>query len=468
VLTKNATSGGGTLSYAYDADGNLVKSTDAGGSTTYTYDNRDLLSSLTDESGKLWQFTYNADKLRTNTWFATNSGNTSWAEEQVTSYDKADRITRIQAYRASSTSNVVSDVSYCYSAYVSGQSCPTASASTDRAILQYSVNNQTGTVSQYTYDAGNRLTAATNFGGGNNYSYTYDTDGNVLTGSNKGTETYNAANQSTVSGYTYDGAGNLTATPGNGTSTYNDAEQWTGASNAGGNGAESFTYAGSGQNEVLSDGSATGITYGLADQNSQPWIQSYTPAGSSTDYVIRDQRGTPLGYVQSGSSYAFTTDNIGSVTNVVASCGCVEATYTYDPYGHQNSATGTDAAQNLIRYTGALYDTASNYWHLGARWQNPTTAFFTTQDSNSYLDNPSDGNRYAYASDSPINYTDPTGHDSCSALDLMSIGAAVVGFGLLMATVAVPALAAAPAIIGAGIFSGEFSLATGIAGYLCG
>lgn len=127
-------------------------------------------------ASNLWQFAYNADRLRTTTRFATSTGNTSWAEKMVTSYDTADRITRIQAYRASSTSNVVSDVSYCYSAYVSGKSCPTGSATTDTALVQYSVNNQTSTVSQYGYDTGNRLTSVTN-DGGSNYSYGYDTDG---------------------------------------------------------------------------------------------------------------------------------------------------------------------------------------------------------------------------------------------------------------------------------------------------
>ena len=99
VLTKNAASGGGTLTYNYDADGNLTLVKDAGGSTSYTYNTRNLLASLTDPAGKLWQFAYNADGLRTTTWFATNTANTSWSMEQVTSYDKADRISRIQVYR---------------------------------------------------------------------------------------------------------------------------------------------------------------------------------------------------------------------------------------------------------------------------------------------------------------------------------------------------------------------------------
>lgn len=448
VLAKTATSGGGTLSYDYDADGNMTLAKDAGGTTTYTYDDRNLLSSLTDPTGKLWEFAYNADGQRTTTWFNTNTAESTWAEEMITGYDAAGRVSRIQAYRDSSTSNVVSDVSYCYSKYVSGQSCPTTSASTDTSLLQYSVNNQTGAVTQYGYDGGDRLTSATD-DNGNNYSYGYDADGNVTSGSNKGTETYNSANQSTVSGYTYDGAGNLTATPGNGTLTYNDAGQWTAASNASGTGPESLTYAGAAQNQVLSDGSATGITYGLPGQAGEPWVQSYTPAGSSTDYVLRDQNGTPLGYEQNGTEYAFTTDNIGSVTGVIDSSGNLGATYTYDPYGNPTSTAGTDASQNLIRYAGALYDSASsNYSTFGSRWYDPVTAFFTTQDTNNFLDNPADGNRYAYAADNPVNYIDPTGQDIWGdiASGVLTVAGTAIGVAGLVSSA--PVLVVAGAVIG--------------------
>lgn len=470
VLTKTAASGGGTLTYDYDADGNLASASDAGGTTTYSYDSRDLLSSLTDPAGNLWKFGYNADGLRTTTWFATNSAETTWGMKTVTSYDKADRISRIQTYRDSTTSDVVSDTSYCYSPYVSGQSCPTSqNTSTDKAIVQYSVNNQTGTVSQYTYDTGNRLKSVTN-DGGQNYSYGYDTDGNVTSGTAKGTETYNSANQSTVSGYTYDGAGNLTATPGNGTLTYNDAGQWTGASNASGNGPESFSYAGAGQNEVLSDGSASGITYGLAGQDGEPWVQSYTPSGSATDYVLRDQQGTPLGYVSNGTAYAYAADNQGSVIGVIGSDGTVDATYAYDPYGHQTSATGTDAGQNLIRYAGALFDSASsNYSTFGARWYNPVTAFFTTQDTNSYLDNPANGNRYAYAADNPLNYTDPTGNSVLGCIGaivgVVASAGAVIGISIGTAGTA-DVFAAGALIVGAGTAAEQVSFFSSVGSFL--
>ncbi len=436
VLTKNADSGGGTLSYAYDGDMNLTSAQDAGGTTTYSYNTRNLLSSMTDPTGKLWEFAYNADGLRTTTWSATNTAESSWAAKIITSYDLGDRISRIQAYRASSTSNVVSDISYCYTKYASGKSCRTSTATTDTSLVQYSVNNQTGTVSQFTYDTGNRLTKATNVNGSTAYSYGYDSDGNLTTGAPGGSLSFNSANQVTTSGYGYDGAGNLTSDPANGSLSYNDAGQLTSASNANGSGAETLSYAGTGQDQVLSDGSAAGITYGLASQDGQPWVQSYTPAVSSSSaiYVLHDQQGTPLGMVRGGTSYAFVTDNIGSVTAIVDSSGSTGATYTYDPYGTVLSDNGTLAPANLLGYTGALTDissgNATGYAHDGNRWYNPATGAFTTQDTTSYLSSPANGNRYAYAASNPANYTDPTGQSLLMDVfaGVLSLTAGIIAF----------------------------------------
>jgi RHS repeat-associated protein len=426
VLTKNAASGGGTLTYTYDADGNMLSSADAGGTTSYTYNDLDLLASLTDPAGELWEFTYNKAGERTDTYFATNAADTTWAVKYVTSYDASGRISRIQAL-GNSGATTLSDISYCYSKYVSGQACPTSQASTDRSLVQYSVNNQTSVVSQYTYDSGNRLTGVTN-DNGTTYSYSYDNDGNIKSGAKAGSLGYNTSNQVDSSGYGYDGAGALTADPSNGTLTYNDAGQLASASAANGGGAgsgsETFTYAGATQTQPLSDGSATKITYGLADQYGQAWVDSYTTGGTA-NYVIRDQQGDSLGMVRSGKSYIFLTDNVGSVTAIAGTCGCADATYAYTPYGALATkgagSGGSLVTENLIGYTGALTDTftagSTGYIHDGARWYNPGTGAFNSQDANSYLANPANGNRYAYAADNPANYIDPTGSSCGSALE---------------------------------------------------
>ena len=52
-----------------------------------------------------------------------------------------------------------------------------------------------------------------------------------------------------------------------------------------------------------------GVLYGIwrlkttkTGSRRQAWVQSYTPTSSAADYVIHDQQGTPLGYVQRGTA----------------------------------------------------------------------------------------------------------------------------------------------------------------------
>ena len=288
-------------------------------------------------------------------------------------------------------------------------------------------------MSQYTYDTGNRLKTATNISGSSTFTYGYDADGNVTAGADAGTLAYNADNQITTSGYAYDGAGKLTADPASGTLAYNDAGQMTSASNAGGNGPETFAYAGDTQDQVLSDGTATGITYGLNGQDGQPWIQSY-----SGNYIIHDQQGTPLGVVSAGQASAYITDNNGSITAIISSAGATAGSaLTYDPYG-KATVSGTQLG-NQIGYTGALTDTGffdsdgipeTGYIHDGDRWYNPQTSTFTTTDPVTLLDNPASANPYPYAADNPANYIDPTGQDDCMAAIISGAAAGFTG-GLL-------------------------------------
>ena len=127
---------------------------------------------------------------------------------------------------------------------------------------------------------------------------------------------------------------------------------------------------------------------------------------------------TPLGYYHNGSSWMFTTNNIGSVTQSVgvgsggAGTGKSVAQYTYGPYG-STSFTGTNTIYNLIRYTGGLNDTSANYTHFGQRWLNPSVGAFTQQDTKNQLASPVNGHRYAYANSDPVNNIDPTGNLSC-------------------------------------------------------
>jgi len=450
VLSRNATSGGGTLSYGYDLDGNLTSVTDplagqVGGTatTTYTYDDRNLLTGITDPDGKLWYFGYDTDGRRILTLFGTDSTQSTYLGKVNTTYDKAGRISGIKV--TGSGNGTIFSASYCYSPFVSGKACPTSSASTDTGLVQW-VNIANGFApgtSVNTYDKGNRLTKATNNVYGTTSTYGYDSDGNMTSADDAGTNsswTYNSANEVSSSGYAYDGAGNQTSDPSVGAMTYDDANQMISA----GSGAESFSYAGGTQAELLSDGSAADITYGLASQDGQPWIQDYTATGSSEKVnVLHDQQGDILGEVNSDGTSSpqgdimYVTDNLGSVVATIDSSGNGTLTDPYTPYGLDAQPGGLDP---MLTYTGALQDTVTpgtGFLHLGNRWYSPPAepntgvgnqvgpGHYTQPDSITQVDSPANGNLYAYAGDDPVNFIDPAGQSFWS--DLLSVGQDLLG-----------------------------------------
>jgi RHS repeat-associated protein len=103
-----------------------------------------------------------------------------------------------------------------------------------------------------------------------------------------------------------------------------------------------------------------------------------TGAGSSS--YTRDPQGTLIDQRTSGGGrnyYLF--DALGSVTALTDSTGAVAATYSYDPWG-VTTATGTAAAGNPFRYTGAFYDTATSLYKMGARYYNPLHARWSQPD----------------------------------------------------------------------------------------
>src|SRR5215472_15172154 len=409
LLTVANTANGKTVTYTYDPAGNLTSVSDGGGTRNYTYDSRNLLTSMTTGNGTLDNFSYDKDGRRTATFFNTVPGNATWAARTTTAYDKTGRITRLSTAVNSTPGNLVFDTSYCYSPFVTGQSCPTASFATDTGLLQYATNNLTGTVSVYSYSKANRLAKATNING-HTFAYTYDADGNRTSVKTDGTTTqsltYNSANQISSSGYAYDGAGNMTASPG-ASYTYNAAEQMTSSTVNGTTSAH--VYAGTGQRELTSAGTNQ-FVWGRNDQYGQPRLQSFNTGGISQVYAERDGSGTPLGLHNAGNDFYLVLDNLGSVVAVVNTVGTVVARYSYDPYGNALSVDESGLGQpNIIRYTGGALDQTTGLTKLGQRYYNPATGAFTQQDANQILANPGNGNLYAYAADNPATYIDPTG-----------------------------------------------------------
>jgi len=79
--------------------------------------------------------------------------------------------------------------------------------------------------------------------------------------------------------------------------------------------------------------------------------------------------------------------------------------YAYDPWGEEIGSSGT--AYNPYRYTGTYLDSATGLYQMGARYHQPGAGRFTQQDP--LPCSVRQGQRYACAGNSPVNFIDPAG-----------------------------------------------------------
>lgn len=92
----------------------------------------------------------------------------------------------------------------------------------------------------------------------------------------------------------------------------------------------------------------------------------------------------------------------GDVVKVVDSNGRVTKDYEYDAFGVVNNENATDI--NPWRYCGEYYDTETGNIFLRARYYDPSTGGFITEDP------ARDGvNWYGYCGGNPVSFWDPSG-----------------------------------------------------------
>ncbi|MBD8900578.1 RHS repeat-associated core domain-containing protein [Rhodanobacter sp. DHG33] len=130
------------------------------------------------------------------------------------------------------------------------------------------------------------------------------------------------------------------------------------------------------------------------------WLGLGLQAHAQTDtvtYVYTDPQGTPL--VKADAS------------------GNVIARYDYTPYG--NSITSLGAAPNGPGYTGHVNDPETGLVYMQARYYQPTGRFLSPDSIGPAPGNVYNFNRYDYASNNPIKFTDPNG--MCSKSDSSTI-----------------------------------------------
>lgn len=453
--TSDDTTGGASLSYGYDAIGDMTSLTDSRGTTTYNYNSDEELGNMVEGStGNTDVFDYyNQSRLRKDIWDDTagqiTAPPTSFAMHTPFVYDHANNVTSEVVTRASSDSTMLESLSYCYDTTGCSGGRPT-----DNVYLV--TNNLTApvTTTTYTYDDGERMTGAVQNNSGPTFSYAYTTNSNISS-FNGASYNYGANpwNEVDNTGFTYDYDGNLTASPNLGTLAYNGASQTTSV------GGTSVSYDTQGQQEVTAIG-ATSIQNGLLG------VQ-YTSTTAGTRYFERTPDGQLISEdTVSGENY-YATDYLGSVLALVGTSGAVDASYTYDPYGNVTNTLTTAGMANPWRFAGGYYSPALLLYHFGARWYDPSLGRWTQPDSVVTLNDPMNGNLYAYAKNDPVNNTDPTGKSIWSIVEGVDFGLEALGaVGLGIVTIGA-SLAAAPFSLGlsiVGVASGIAIAAGGLFG----
>ena len=172
-----------------------------------------------------------------------------------------------------------------------------------------------------------------------------------------------------------------------------------------------YTYDGTGLRATKTvNGTTSHFAYDLS--SGTPLILT----DGTTDYVY-GPGGLPIEQVTgSGSPIYLAQDQLGSTRLLSNSSGAVVGTYSYDPAGNITSETVT-ATTNLL-FAGQYLDQESGLYWMQARYYDPATAQFISVDPLST----GATSPYSYASDNPVNFTDPSGALTPTAAQQCSYG----------------------------------------------
>jgi len=424
-LTKVTYPGsGGAVTYTYDAAGNRLSMASPSASDYYRYDARDRVINATEYVGGVkYQALYSYDK-------ASNIVQVTYPDSYALSmtYDGANRLKTVGSY---ATIGYTVDDKVSKITYGNGEVTTYTYYSTDRPKeildkygstkemdLNYTYDG-TGNVltlnnEAYHYDWLNRLNYTS--GPWTTTKYAYDQVGNrirMVQGSTTTVYCYGAYNSlasyttSTCSSptvsYTYDSNGNLITKTGGWTYSYDYANELTKVTHSGST-VQTNAYDGDGNRVKQVAGSSTN-TYSYQGLNI---LYEKNVTGTHTTLTKHFYaNGLQLAKMVNSTKYYLHEDALGSVRLVATATVTIKFSSNYVPYGSNYAMVGKE----VFMYTGKMYDSATGLYYYGARYYDSTIGRFVTEDSYSgSMADPMTLNRYIYARDNPERYTDPNGH----------------------------------------------------------
>jgi len=400
----------GTLSYTYDAAGNVasIQSSNANGtSVSYTYDNLNRLSTVVDNrlpvGQNTTQYTYDP---------ASNIATVTYPNglQSTFNYDDLNRLKSLNGSKAS----------YSYTLGPTGNRL-SAAESSGRTLNWtydgiYRLTNETisldphsinGSVGYGLDPVGNRLSLTSSIPGIVSGTFTFDANDRLST------ETYDNNGNTTVSGartFAYDFDNRLKSMNGGAVKIIYDGDGNRVAKAVGGvvtsylvDDLNPTGYA-QAVDELVGNAVQRTYTYGLQRIN-----QNQLTSGSWAPSFY--------GY-DGGTTVRLLTDATGTVTD----------TYDFDAWG--NSLNSTGSTPNSYLYHSEQYDFDLHLYYQRARWYNPLSGRFLSRDTYAgEIDEPLTLHKYLYANADPVSHTDPSGHlaTEYTLLDKIAIGVLATG-----------------------------------------
>lgn len=134
----------------------------------------------------------------------------------------------------------------------------------------------------------------------------------------------------------------------------------------------------------------------------------YLWGGAGNPAKSQDSPQTLIAQYRDGAWSYVLHDGPGSVRQVASAEAVVNAAYSFDPFGVPLG--GGNGGGDPYGYTGEWWDSQAQLLYLRARYYSPGVGRFVSKDPwLGVATGPQTLNRYAYVTNNPINFSDPSG-----------------------------------------------------------
>lgn len=268
-------------------------------------------------------------------------------------------------------------------------------------------NTAAASLSSLVYDDLHRLTSLTRPAVSQTINFSFDAIGNLTVNGEAGAGTYNygtrlphAVKSANGVNYAYDANGNLLV-----------------------RGTQRLDYDAENRLQFVLTTTLTN-TFGYAGDGTRLWKQNATNLQVWIGNNYEEKNGQVLFHILAGGQTVCTFDQTGTNVFEYYHADHLRSTsvltdrngnriqhHEYSAFGRDRFTESTTAFPISKRYTSQVLDEDTGLYYYGARYYDPQLARFIQPDTViPDLSNPQSFNRYSYALNNPLKYTDPSGH----------------------------------------------------------